>query len=199
MRSTFFRGSVVVLLSSSILVTGCGQDKTAAEVAMKAAEQSVGAVKDEAGKYVPDQLKAVTDALDSAKASFEKGDYKAALSAAQDLPTKANALVEAVTAKKTELTKSWQDMSTALPKTVESIKSRIDSLSKSKKLPAEVDATKFEGAKAGLAAINQSWTDASAAYKNGNLAEAVSKATAAKEKSLEAMQLLGMTPVPAAS
>jgi hypothetical protein len=74
----------------------------------------------------------------------------------------------------------------------EAIKSRVDILSESKKLPAGLDQAKFDGAKAGLDEMNKGWTEASDAYKSGNLADAISKAKAAKAKAVEVMTALNM-------
>ena len=132
------------------------------------------------------------------KDKFAKGDYKAVLAEAPALTTRANAVAAAATAKKAELAKSWEAMSAGLPKMMEAVKSRIDILSKSKKLPANVTKEKFEAAKAGLAEATKGWDDATAAYKGGNVADAMAKADTVKKKTVEALEALGM-PVPPAA
>ena len=183
---------VAVLLAGLMMVVGCSRDKEPAEAAIKAAEAAVGTAKAEAAKYVPDQVKGVEDALKAAKDAFEKKEYTQALTAAKDLPAKAKDLATAAAAKKAELTKAWEDMAAGLPKMVEAIKSRVDILSKSKKLPANLDKAKFEGAKAGLAEITQTWTDADNAFKGGNITDALAKANTVKAKATEIMTTLGM-------
>lgn len=79
------------------------------------------------------------------------------------------------------------------------IKSRVDILSQSKKLPAGLDKAKLDGAKSDLAAVNQSWTEASEAFKSGNATNAVAKAKAARDKAVEIMTALNMTVPPAAA
>jgi len=189
---------VAVLLAGLMMVAGCARDKEPAEAAIKAAEAAIGAAKAEAAKYVPDQVKGVEDALKAAKDAFEKKEYTQALNAAKDLPAKVKEIAAAAAAKKAELTKAWEEMAAGLPKMVEAIKSRVDMLSKSKKLPANLDKAKFEGAKAGLAEITQAWTDADNAFKGGNLSEAIAKGNAVKAKATEIMGALGMQPPPAA-
>jgi len=189
---------VAVLLAGLMMVVGCSRDKEPAEAAIKAAEAAVGTAKAEAAKYVPDQVKGVEDALKAAKDAFEKKEYTQALTAAKDIPAKAKDLAAAAAAKKAELTKAWEEMAGGLPKMVEAIKSRVDILSKSKKLPANLDKAKFEGAKAGLGEITQTWTDAENAYKGGNIADAIAKANAVKAKATEIMTTLGMQPPAAA-
>ena len=189
MRKTF---SIIVAALLVFSLGACSSGKAPAEVAIKAAEDALNGVKAEAVKYVPDQVKSVEDALKAAKDSFEKKDYAAASTAATSVAAKAKELVSAAAAKKTELTKSWEDLSGGIPKMIEAIKGRVDILSKSKKLPANLDKEKFEGAQNGLAEISKVWDDSNAAFKEGKLTDALAKATAVKEKAAEIMSTLGM-------
>jgi hypothetical protein len=106
---------------------------------------------------------------------------------------KAKDLGAAAAAKKAELTKAWEEVSSGVPQPAAAIKSRVDILSQSKKLPAALDKAKLDGAKTDLAALNQSWTEASEAFKSGNVTDAVGKARAAKDKAVEIMTALNMT------
>ncbi len=182
----------MMLMILVLFAAACASDQKPAEEAIKAAEAAVNGAKVEAMKYVPDQVKGLEDGLKAAKDAFAKKDYKAAISAAKDLPAKAKDLAAAAAAKKTELTKAWEEMSGGLPKMVEAIKSRVDILSKSKKLPASIDKAKFDGIKAGLPEVTQIWEDAQKAFSGGNLADAVSKAKTLKDKAVEMMTTLGM-------
>jgi len=182
----------MVLMILVLFVAACASNPKPAEEAIKAAEAAINAAKGEAIKYIPDQVKALEDGLQAAKDAFAKKDYKAALSAAKDLPGKAKDLAAAAATKKEELTKDWKEMSGGLPKMVEAIKSRVDILSKSKKLPANLDKAKFDEVKAGLPGVTQMWDDAKKAFSSGNLADAVSKAKTIKDKAVEMMTTLGM-------
>jgi hypothetical protein len=166
--------------------------KGPAEAALKAADAALEGVRADASVYVPDQLQTVEDSLAAARQSFEAGDYKQALAGAKDLPGKAEELAAAVTAKKEELTRSWEEMQGGLPNMVEAIQSRVDILSKSRRLPAGLDKATFENAKASLDTAKQTWSEATSAFGGGNLMDAVNKATAVKEKAAEIMAALGM-------
>ncbi len=180
------------------LLVACSSDKGPADLALKAADQAVTAAAPEAEKYVPDQLASVQAALKAAQDQFAKGDYKGALAAANDVAAKAKDLVAAAAAKKEELTKAWTDASGSLPKMIEAIKSRVDILGQSKKLPKGMDAAKLTQAKDGLATLTSSWDAASAAFGSGDLQGALEKAKGLKEKGAEVMALLGMQAAPAA-
>ena len=108
------------------------------------------------------------------------------------------ALTAAAAAKKAELAKSWEEMSGGLPKMFEAIKSRLDILSQSKKLPADLDKAKLEGAKGGYEEAVKMWEDAKAAFAGGNLTDALAKGKTVKEKAAAVMTALGMQ-VPAAA
>ena len=184
----------IVMAIAIVTLAACeSAEKAPAAAAISAAQNAIDAVKGEAMKYVPDQVKSAQDAVAAARASFEKKDYKAALAGAQDATAKAKELGAAVATKKAELTKSWEEMSNGVPKMAEVIKSRVDILSQSKKLPAGVDRAKLDDAKAGLASLNETWAAASDAFKSGDMFDAVSKGKSAKDKAVEIMTALNMT------
>ena len=184
----------IVMVIAVVALAACeSAEKAPAAAAISAAQNAIDAVKGEAMKYVPDQVKSAQDAVAAARASFEKNDFKAALAGAQDATAKAKELGAAVATKKSELTKSWEEMSNGVPKMAEVIKSRVDILSQSKKLPAGVDRAKLDDAKAGLASLNESWAAASNAFKSGDMFDAVSKGKSAKDKAVEIMTALNMT------
>jgi hypothetical protein len=183
------------LLLSVPLLGGCASDKGPAEAAIKAAEEAVGATVAEASKYVPDQAKSLQAGLAAVKEKFAKGEYTAALGEAKGLADKAKEVAGAASAKKAELTKTWESLSAGLPKVIEAIKSRVDILSKSKKLPATMTADKLASAKSGLDDMTQQWTAATESANGGNLMDAITKGTAVKTKAAEVLTTLGM-PVP---
>ncbi|HSE91332.1 MAG TPA: hypothetical protein VLJ79_34305 [Candidatus Binatia bacterium] len=188
----------VLMILVATLLAACGSaDKGPAETALKAAEEAINSAKGEASKYMPDQLKSLESALAATREKLSKGDYKAVLSEAPALTSKAQEIASAAAAKKAELTKSWEGLSSGMPRVVEAIKSRVDILSQSKKLPAGMSAETLAQAKAGLSEITQQWTAATEASKGGNLMDAVAKASSVKVKAAEVLTLLKM-PVPEA-
>ena len=203
MRTTPWVAVVIAIVGLSLVA--CASDKGPAELAVKAADDALAATRTEAAQYVPDQLKSVEDGIAALKANLAKGDYKAVLASAPDVTAKARALGDAAAAKKSELaaktaqlTKTWTDMAEGLPKMVGALESRIDILSKAKALPAKLDRATFDEAKAGLASVKQTWADAQESFKGGKVEDAVTKATAVKDKTAEIMAKLGMQ-VPAAA
>ncbi|HEY1236410.1 MAG TPA: hypothetical protein VGH22_23725 [Candidatus Binatia bacterium] len=191
--SNFF----ITFIAAALLVACGSRDKGPAETALKAAEEAINTMKGEASKYLPDQVSALDASLATTKDKFAKGDYQAVLSDAPALTAKAQEVASAAAAKKAELTKSWENMSAGMPRVVEAIKSRVDILSQSKKLPAGMSKETLDQARTGLSEITQQWTAATEAAKGGNLADAAAKASSAKVKAAEVLTLLKM-PVPEA-
>ena len=190
-------GLGIVLLVSAFMLAACGDGgKGPAEEAIKAAEAAVATAKADAGKFLPDDLKSLEGALAAVKDKFAKGDYKAVVAEAPGLVAKANDLVASAKTKKEELTKSWTTLSEGLPKMVGAIQSRVDILSKAKKLPANLTAEKFAEVKSGLAAATADWAKAQESFKSGNLGDAIALANTVKGKAVQAMGILGL-PVPA--
>src|SRR5262245_12321843 len=191
-RTSVLASMVAVVVA---LLTGCASNKGPAEAALAAAQSAVDSVVAEASKYVPDQAQSLQAQLTALKDKFGKGDYEAVVTDAKALAGKAKDVASAAAAKKTELTQAWTSMSDGMPKVVDAIKSRVDILSQSKKLPANMTADTLASVKSGLGEVTQQWTAATEAYKGGNLMDAITKGSAVKTKAAELLTMLGM-PVP---
>jgi hypothetical protein len=189
--------SVILFVSISFLMA-CSGGKDAAEMAIKSAEEAVNATKAEAAKIIPDQVKSLEDALAAVKERVIKKEYKEALGEATALAGKAKEVLAAAKVKKEELTSKWTELSQGLPKMVEEIQGKVDSLAKLRKLPASITKEGLEEAKAGLASVKDEWGKVQQSFTSGNLVEAVNGATSLKDKATKIMESLGMS-VPAAA
>ena len=186
-------GLAVVLFVSISFLMACSGGKSAADLAIKAAEEAVNATKAEAAKIVPDEVKSLEDTLAAAKEKFVKGEYKEALEEATALAGKAKEVLAAAKAKKEELTQKWTELSQGLPKMVEEIQVKVDSLSKVKKLPASITKEGLAEAKAGLASVKDEWGKVQQSFTSGNFMEAVNGATSLKDKAVKIMETLGIS------
>ena len=185
---------------AAVLVVGCANQKAPAEQAVAGAETALGAVRDDAQKYVPDQLQAVDSQLAALKDSLTKGDYKAVLTGAPTLNSAISSLKDAAEAKKADteaaLVKAkdaWGPLSAEVPKMVDAIQSRITALSKSHHLPRGVTKDGLASAKSGVDSLKSAWSDASNASASGDFTTAVTKAQGVKDKAAEIMKSLGMS------
>jgi len=169
---------VVGLMVLPLLVAGCS--KGPAEAALKAADEAIANVAPDAQKFVPDQFATLTAAAAEAKASFDKGDYAAALAAAKDLPAKATVVATAAAAKKDELMGQWNVMSKDMPILVADWQKKLDELIASKKLPKTATPERVEEVKAKMAEVSATWTKATDAFNAGDIKGALENGAAVK-------------------
>ena len=186
--------SLLVVLGA-LAIYGCGGGKTAADAAIATAETAFNATKEKAMQIAPDQAKSVEDAISAAKASVEKGDYAAALTAAKDLPGQVKSMVDSLGAKESAL-HAQLDAMKDLPAQVGAFKSQVEKFSAMKHLPKGMNAASLQSAKDGLAQVTAAWGEIKSAMDSGNLAEAASKLEPLKKLLAAAMSAIGM-PVPA--
>jgi hypothetical protein len=180
------RASRYALISmAAIVLAACAGQKQPAQKLIGDIEATVTAASAEAAKYVPDQLADVQSRLGALKASFDKQDYAAVVTAGPAVLSAAQTLATAAAAKKDEILKSlndqWTMLAESVPGDVSAIQNRIDVLSRKsgKKQPAGID---LDAAKAGAGDATALWSKAQAAFAAGNLDEAVSTAKDVKVK-----------------
>jgi hypothetical protein len=192
-------GTITLLsLLVAIVIAGCSQ-REPAQKAIDAAESALSTVRESAQKYVPDQLKAVDAQIAAAKDSVAKGDYAAALAAGPKITSAIGDLKNAASAKKAEVEAAlakakdvWGPMAAGLPKMVDSIRSRVDTLSKSRRLPAGVTKEGLASAKSGLDSLKAGLAEATGAASSGDFTTAVAKGEELKAKAAEIMKSIGM-------
>lgn len=181
------------LVGIALWVTGCGNaQKEATDAAISAAQAAINAVQSEGEKYVPDQLQAAQTALQTAKDEFAKGEYQAALKAAQDAAKKAKELAAAAAAKKGEWTKEWADLNASVPKAMDQVKTKLNAYAHGAHMPTGLDKDKLAEAKTQYEQMKQIWADASATAAQGNLGEALKKASAMKDVLAKLAEMLGI-------
>jgi hypothetical protein len=189
------------LLLASLMLAACGGQKEPAEKAVAEAEASIGALREDAARFAPDQLKGLEDELAQLKDNLAKQNYPAVLTLARELTKSIASVNETVASEKAnadalaqQLTDRWNTLSTELPEMVEAVTARVASLTKSKKFPEGVDAASFENIKAAAETMSKDWQAALGAFANNNMQEAVDMAQGAQDKGTEVMNALGMTP-----
>jgi hypothetical protein len=180
------RASRYALISmAAIVLAACAGQKQPAQKLIGDIEATVTAASAEAAKYVPDQLADVQSKLGALKASFDKQDYAAVVTAGPAVLSAAQTLATAAAAKKDEILKTlndqWTMLAESVPGDVSAIQNRIDVLSRKsgKKQAAGID---LDAAKAGAGDATALWSKAQAAFAAGNLDEAVSTAKDVKVK-----------------
>lgn len=183
MKSTRSIAKYILLYSAAILIAACANQMEPAKNALDNINASLGAVSADAQKYVPDQLASAQSKVAALTASYNKKDYAAVVTSAPAVLAEVNGLAGAATAKKDEILKAlgteWRSLAASVPQSVTAVQTRIDELSKTKRVPKGLDLT---AAKSGLADATSAWEKAQSAFKSGNAADAVAAAKDANGK-----------------
>ena len=186
---------------SALAVVACNQQKGQAEQAMASAQQSLNAVRDEAQKYAPEQLGTVEAQLGQMQDSYQRGDYAATLAAQPAMMKAISGLKDAAAEKKTaadaaaaKAKDDWGPTSAEVPKMVDAVAKRVETLSKTRHLPKGVTKENLASAKTALDQVKATWSDATAAASSGDYTTAMNKADMVKSKTQDMMKSLGMKP-----
>jgi len=184
---------------TALIVFGCASQREPAEQAVANINATLGSVHDAAAKYAPDGLQSVEAQVANLKDNLSKGDYKKVLADAPAVTTALAGLQQTAIAKQEEADtklaqtkQQWRTLSVDVPKMIAAIRSRIEELSKSRRLPKGVSKASAASAKASLESLNSKWSEATSAGANGDYAGGVAKGQAAKDEATETMKELGM-------
>ncbi|MBS1111410.1 MAG: hypothetical protein H6Q88_3402 [Anaeromyxobacteraceae bacterium] len=175
-----------------VLASACiDSSKAPAEAALKAADDALVAVGPEASTYAPEAVAAVKKSYATAKELIGTKEYEGALKAASGIPAKVQELNAVVAARKAEIGKAWTDVSASVSATVSSIKGRLATLAKAKRLPAGVDKTVIVKATEEVANVESGLAKLAEDAKGAKIAEAVAGAKALQAKGEEILRSLG--------
>jgi hypothetical protein len=173
----------LTLCSVAILFVACVNQMEPAKNALDNINSTLNSVSADAQKYVPDQFTQAQSKVAALTASFEKKDYAAVIAGAPAVLAEVRGLPDAAAAKRDEMVKElgneWRSLAASVPQSLSAVQSRIDDLSKTKRVPKGVD---LGAAKSGLADANSAWDKAQEAFKAGNPADAVTAAKDAQGK-----------------
>ena len=182
---------MAVLFSAIALLAGCSP-KGPAETALKAADDALEAAKPTLQSYAPEQLASLQQMSAGAHDKFAKGDYKGAMADAQAMMPQIQSAVAEAGQKKEEFGKMWNEMATALPAIMGTLETKVNELSAMKKLPAGMTAESVTAIKNEMAAAQAQWSQASTAYQEGRVAEAMQLGMQVKSSVESLMGKVGM-------
>jgi hypothetical protein len=195
------RSKWMLAFAASLVLAGCANQQEPATKALEAAQAALGAVREEASQFAPEQLKAVEEALERTRGQLAAGKYSDVLTAAPMLTQQIGELrsaasdgkarLEAAMAEAKEL---WPSLSADLPKMADALKARLEALGKMKTLPEGVDAANLDFARKSYEELSTEWTAAQADFAAGNFTDAASKANSARRRATDLMARLKVQP-----
>lgn len=194
MTSTRNIASCLLFAFATLVFAACANQMQPAQKAIADINGALEAVSADATKYVPDQLAAAQGKAAALVASFDKKDYAAVLTGAPPVLAEVQGLASAVAEKKDEIAKTlnveWTGLAASVPPVIDAVNTRVDTLSKAKRVPKDID---LSDAKSGLADAMARWDTAQSAFKSGNVADAVTAGKDAKAKAESAATALKLT------
>lgn len=195
MRKTRILAAVA---AATLLFTACANQQEPAENAVARVEASLSEFKADAEQYAADELKGVEESIAKLKGELASKNYKAVVMQSPTVASTVAALKESVARKKAEAEEmlaaaqaEWTELSASVPELVTRLQAKVDSLTRSRKLPQGLDKASFENAKQEFEGLKSSWAEAGAEFGSGMVADAVRRARAAKAKGEELMQKFG--------
>ena len=195
------RSRWVLAVAAGLLMAGCGSQQEPATKAVEAAKSALESVRQEAGEYAPDQLKAVDEALGRVQKQLAEQKFSDVLTSAPVLTNQINELKNAVAEGKTraeaamaEAKEMWPKLAEELPKMNEALKARLDAIAKRKKLPEGIDQANLDFSKQGYDEMAKEWAAAQEDFGAGRFTDAASKANAARRRATDLMARLKVAP-----
>jgi len=186
-----------MLAAASLALAACANQKEPAEQAFAKVQAALAEIHADAEKYAAEELKEVDAGVDNMKNNLARKDYGAVVMGAPSVSASIATLKETVAQRKEDAEQmmaaaqtEWNDLSANLPKAVDTLQARVDQLSKTKKFPKGLDKAGFDAAKTEFETLKTQWTEASADFAEGKVAEAVRKARALKAQSDDLMTRL---------
>ena len=180
-------------LAAAMMIAGCGSRSTAQNVVGQA-ENALNEVRGDASVAAPNELKAADTTLAHMKQNFDQREYKVVIADVPQFNNQMSAVKTAIESKQNgdlAATQEWTTLNTEVPKAVEEIQAKVDSL-KPNALPKDVTKDELESAKKDLETMKATWTEATTAANNGDLVAATEKGRTVQAKAQELKSSLGM-------
>jgi len=180
-------------LAAAMMIAGCGNRGTAQNVVGQS-DGILTKLRPEASVTAPNELKAAETTLAHMKQNFEAHEYKVVVADVPQFNAQVKTLEEAMANgqnAQAQAMQDWSTLNTEVPKSVEAIQARVDSL-KPNALPKDVTRDELETARKDLETMKATWTEATTAAESGDLTAATEKGRTVQAKAEELKGTLGM-------
>lgn len=189
---------LAAIAAATLIASGCANQKEPAERAVAQVEASLSQFRPDAEKYAADELHGVEESITRLKGELANKNYRAVVLQTPNVASTVAALKESVAKKKAEAEEmlaaaqqEWTELRTSVPEMVTRLQTRMDALTRSRRLPKGLDKAAFQAASADFETMKSSWAEASAEFSSGLVADAVRRARAAKAQGEELVEKIG--------
>ena len=181
-------------LVAATMMAACGSRGTAQNVVGQA-DGAIDKVKEQAALSAPNELKAAQATVAQMHQNFDARNYKVVIADVPKFNEQLTSINEAMAANQGKVaaaTQEWTALNAEVPKAVEEIQKRVDSL-KPNALPKDVTKEELATARTDLETMKATWAEATAAANANNPLEATEKGRIVQAKTVELKSSLGMT------
>ncbi len=191
MRSTNHYANLLILGFAALQLAACEDKMEGARQALDRVSVAVTTTSTDATKYVPEQMAALQSEMAHLDASYDEKDYAKVMAGAPAVLADAKTVAANAREKKDDIARAvaaqWSGLSTSLPQWITLVKTRINSLSKIKRVPKDIN---LGVARSAMADAADGWERAQAEKESGEVDEAVATAKDVKAKTESAAAAL---------
>jgi len=189
--------AIAALVVASLALVAGGCNKGPAEAAIREADRALAAATPEIERYAPAELSSLAGTLQAARSELERGSYTEALRAAQGMPARIHAALAAAAARKGELVEAWNELAGSVPGEVQAITGKLSGIAEAGALPKGMTRETLASAQTDLDSVTRAWSEASAAFRGGDVPKALQTGRDVKAKVDALALMLGMRAAPA--
>jgi hypothetical protein len=193
MRSTKRIANLLLLGYAALQLAACADKMEGARHALDQVSDAVTTTSTDATKYVPEQMAALQREMANLEASYDEKDYAKVMTGAPAILADAKTVAANAQEKKEDIARAvaaqWSGLSTSLPQWITLVKTRINSLSKIKRVPKDIN---LGVARSAMADADDGWERAQAEKESGEVDEAVATAKDVKAKTESAAAALNL-------
>jgi hypothetical protein len=169
------------VLSVCVAALAPACNKGPARAAIAETDQALALARPELERYAPEDLARITAEADAARGRLAAGQYTTALRIAQTLPERIAQASAKASARRDALTPAWTGIAGSLPASIEALRARMAELDASH-WPRGFDPTAIDAVKAELGGVQAARARAEAAFRAGDVREAVRIGTDAQAR-----------------
>jgi hypothetical protein len=181
-----------VSLVFALALVSCGGPRRSAESDLAAAERAVTALPADASRVVPDEATALSDAVNRGKDEIARGEFAAASTTLREVPERARLLADSLPSRRQALSAMLDTLAVAMPRNLAAMGARLDSIGRSRRLPAGVDEQELAEARETHAAAQAEWPQVMSMAGSGELAQAATRALQLKDRVSRSLLALGL-------
>jgi hypothetical protein len=181
------------ILVFALLASGaCSSPKRTAESDLATAERAMAALPADAAKIGGRELAPLTEAVNRGRDLIAKGEFASASSVLTTIPAKAQTLAQWLPEQKATLTALMDTLMVAMPRNLDAMRGRLDTIGHQRQLPRGLDEQELQEAKDTYAAAAAEWAEIVKGFKAGELADAMARAQALKDRVSHSLMALGL-------